>query len=97
MPVTITEAVLGCKKEIPTLNGNGYIEIKPGTQNYSKLKLRGKGIKNINSKTTGDMYVVINVIIPTKLTKTQKDLFKDLADTDLESEPEFKDFKRSLN
>ena len=97
VPITITDAILGCKKEIPTLTGNGYIEIKPGTQNYTKLKLKGKGIKDINSKTTGDMYVVINVIIPTKLTKTQKDLFKDLADTDLESEPEFKDFKRSLN
>ena len=42
------------------------------------------------------MYVVVNVIIPTKLTKTQKDLLKELAETDLESEDEFKDFRRSL-
>lgn len=96
LPVTITDVILGCKKEIPTLNGNGFIEIKPGTQNYTKLKLKGKGIKGVNSKTAGDMYVVINVIIPTKLTKKQKDLIKELAETDFENEPEFKEFKKSL-
>jgi len=96
LPITITDAILGCKKEIPTLTGNGYVEIKPGTQNYTKLKLKGKGIKGVNSRVNGDMYVVVNVIIPTKLNKKQKDLLKELAETDLESETEFKDFKRSL-
>jgi len=96
VPVTIVEATLGCKKEIPTLTGNGFIEIKPGTQNYTKLKLKGKGIKGVNSKTAGDMYVVVNVIIPTKLNKKQKDLLKELSETDLESESEFKEFKKSL-
>ena len=96
LPITVTDAILGCKKEIPTLTGTGIIEIKPGTQNYTKLKLKGKGIKNDSTKTIGDMYVVVNVIIPTKLTKKQKDLFKELADTDLETEPEFKEFKKSL-
>ena len=96
VPVTITDAILGCKKEIPTLDGNGYIEIKPGTQNYTKLKLKGKGIKDVNGGTRGDMYVVVNVIIPTRLTKTQKDLLKSLSETDLENEPEFNDFKKSL-
>ncbi len=96
VPVTITDAILGCKKEIPTLDGSGYIEIKPGTQNYTKLKLKGKGIKSANGKSVGDMYVVINVIIPTKLNHKQKDLLKELATTDLENENEFKDFQKSL-
>lgn len=96
VPITITDAILGCKKEIPTLTGNGYIEIKPGTQNYTKLKLKGKGIKNVSSGRVGDMYVVVNVIIPTKLNKKQKDLLEELANTDLESESEFKDFKKAL-
>ena len=96
LPVTITDAILGCKKEIPTLSGNGFIEIKPGTQNYTKLKLKGKGIKGVNSKVAGDMYVIVNVIIPTKLTKKQKDLLKELSETDLETESEFKEFKKSL-
>lgn len=96
LPITITDAILGCKKEIPTLTGNGFIEIKPGTQNYTKLKLKGKGIRGVNSKSAGDMYVVVNVIIPTKLTKKQKDLLKELSETDLENETEFKEFKKSL-
>jgi len=96
LPVTITDVILGCKKEIPTLNGNGFIEIKPGTQNYTKLKLKGKGIKGVNSKTAGDMYVIVNVIIPTKLTKKQKDLVQELAATDLDTESEFKEFKKAL-
>lgn len=96
LPVTITDAILGAKKEIPTLTGNGYVEIKPGTQNYTKLKLRGKGIKGVNSRMPGDMYVVVNVIIPTKLSKKQKDLLKELEKTDLETESEFKEFKKAL-
>ncbi len=96
VPVTITDAILGCKKEILTLNGNGYIEIKPGTQNYTKLKLKGKGIKNESARSIGDMYVVINVIIPTKLSRKQKELLSELADTDLESEPEFRNFEKAL-
>lgn len=96
VPVTIIEAILGCKKEIPTLTGNGYIEIKPGTQNYTKLKLKGKGIKSVNSKINGDMYVIINILMPSKLTKKQKELLLELAETDLDTEPEFKEFRKSL-
>lgn len=96
VPVTITDAILGCKKEIPTLDSNGFIEIKPGTQNYTKLKLKGKGVKDVNSKNYGDMYVVVNIIMPTKLTKTQKDLLNELAETDLENEAVFKDYKKLL-
>ena len=97
VPITITDAILGCKKEIPTLDGNGYVEIKPGTQNYTKLKLKGKGIKNINSGKRGDMYIVVNVIIPTKLSREQKELLTSLSKTDLENEPEFKDYRKALN
>ena len=96
MPITITDAILGCKKEIPTLSGNGFVEIKPGTQNYTKLKLKGKGIKGVNSKVSGDMYVVVNIIMPTKLSREQKKLLEKLADTDLENESEFKEFRKAL-
>lgn len=96
VPITITDAVLGCKKEIPTLNGNGFVEIKPGTQNYTKLRLKGKGVKSFNKDSYGDMYVVVNIIIPTKLSREQKVLFDKLSDTNLETESEFKDFRKSL-
>ena len=97
VPITITEAILGCKKEIPTLDNNVILDIKPGTQNLTKLKLKGKGIKSVNSRFTGDLYAVINVIIPTKLSKKQKELIKELDDTDLDSESEIRKFKKYLD
>lgn len=94
VPITVTEAILGCKKEVPTINGNVVLEIKPGTQNYTKLKLKGKGVKGPNSITRGNMYVVVNIIIPTKLNKEQKKLIEMLDKTDLDNSSEFKDFKK---
>lgn len=93
VPITVTDAALGCKKEIPTIDGNVVLEIKAGTQNYTKLKLRGKGVKAPNSSIRGNMYVVVNIIIPEKLSREQKKLFAELAETDLENSSEFKEFK----
>ena len=85
LPITITEAALGCKKEIPTLTGNVVLDISSGTQNGDKLKLRGKGITGTNNFTKGDMYVIIDVIIPTKLDRHQKELLKELSETKLDN------------
>ena len=96
VPITIADAALGCKKEVPTLYGNIILDIKPGIQNYTKLKIKGKGIKLPNSLSKGDMYAVVNIIIPTKLDRKQKNLLEELRDTDLESTSEFKTFKKYL-
>ena len=96
MPITITDAILGCKKEVPTIYGNVIMEIKPGTQNNTKYKLRGKGIKGVNSIMKGDQYVIIDVMIPDKLTRDQKALIKELSETDLETNIEFKEFKKNI-
>ena len=96
VPLTITEAVLGCKKEIPTLTGNVFLEVKPGTASGDKVKLKGKGVKKVNAFGKGNMYVVYKVVVPTKLSMAQKRLFKELADTNLEDSLEFKEFKKYL-
>lgn len=96
LPINIAEAALGCEKEIPTLTGNVILEIKPGTQNYTKLKLRGKGIKTPNSLVRGNMYVVVNIITPTKLSRRQKDLLNELLDSDLNNDDAFKDFSSKM-
>lgn len=95
LPITITEAVLGCKKEIPTINGNVVLEISSGTQNGDKLKLRGKGLPGTNAFNKGDMYVIIDVVIPTKLDRQQKELFKELQDTKLDN-GEYKKIEKYL-
>ena len=94
VPVTITEAALGCKKEIPTLTGNVVLTIPAGSDTNDKHRLKGKGIKDVNTKRTGDMYVLINVITPKKLSKEQKKLLEQLSKTKLDDETEFKNFNK---
>ncbi|MBQ8659571.1 MAG: molecular chaperone DnaJ [Bacilli bacterium] len=96
VPLTITEAVLGCKKEIPTLTGSVVLDIEAGSQGGDQLRLRGKGVKDPTRKKTGDMYVVLDVIIPTKLDKKQKELFKELSKTGLDNDSAFKNFNKYL-
>lgn len=96
VPLTITEAVLGCKKEVPTLYGTAVITVPDGCKSGTKLRLKGKGIdSDINGKK-GDMYVIINVIIPSKLNRKQKELFKELALTDLDDDSIFTKFNKKL-
>ena len=96
LPLTITEAVLGIKKEIPTLYGNVDLTIPASTQNGDKMRLRGKGVENVNSKRKGDMYVITKIIIPEKLTREQKKLFEELDETPLDNSKEFKIYKKCI-
>ncbi len=96
LPLTITEAVLGCKKEIPTLYGNVKLTIPEGSSTGDKHRLKGKGAPDANYGRKGDMYVVLKVIIPDKLSKEQKRLFESLSETDLESGNEFKKIREYL-
>lgn len=96
VPITFADAALGCKKEIPTLENNVILEIKAGAETGDKLKLKGKGIKVPNSIRKGDMYVILNVVTPTKLDRKQKKLLEELKDTGLEDETIFKNFKKYL-
>ena len=96
VPITITEAVLGCKKEIPILNGKVVLTIDAGSQSGDQLRLKGKGVKDPNRNKYGDMYVVLDVVIPSKLDREQKELFKQLADTSLDNDPAFKNFNKYL-
>ncbi len=96
LPLTIPEAVLGCKKEIPTLYGNVDLTIPSGTQSGDKMRLRGKGIENVNTKRKGDMYVVTKVVVPEKLTREQKKLFEELSETTLDDSKEFKKYKNCV-
>lgn len=96
LPLTITEAVLGAKKEIPTLYGKVDITIPSGIQNGNKMRLRGKGVENVNTKRKGDMYVITKIVIPEKLTREQKKLFEELSTTTLDNSKEFKIYKNCI-
>lgn len=94
VPLSIVEAIAGCKKEINTIQGKVKLDIPAGTQNGDKVKLRGKGIDDEKLGKKGDTYVIYNVIIPTKLDRVQKKLIKDLSKTELENEEQFKTFEK---
>lgn len=84
VPINMAEAVLGCKKEIPTIYGNVKLTIPGGTDSGDKQRLKGKGIKDSSRRRTGDMYVIFKVITPKKLSRDQKKLFESLSKTDLD-------------
>ena len=85
LPITITDAVLGCKKEIPTLYGNVKLSIEAGANTGDKHRLKGKGVEDLHSGSKGNMYVIINVVIPDKIDKKQKKIFEELQNTDLKT------------
>ncbi len=82
VPITITEAILGCKKTIPTLYGNVRLTIPAGSDSSQKQRIRGKGVEKGRSK--GDMYVILKVVTPKKLSRDQKKLVEQLAKTNLD-------------
>ena len=94
LPVTITDLCLGCKKTIKTLDGKVELKIKEGSQPGEILRIKGKGINNEDSWKKGDFYCVLKLIIPTSLSRKQKNLLEDLEKTDLEDEFEIKRFNK---
>jgi molecular chaperone DnaJ len=80
--VSYTEAALGAEIEVPTLTGRAKLRIDPGTQSGRILRMRDKGIPNLNSFGRGDQLVRVNVWIPTKLTSQEKALLKQLGQSE---------------
>jgi DnaJ-class molecular chaperone len=60
------------------------------------MRLKGKGVENVNTKRKGDMYVITQVIIPEKLTREQKKLFEELSTTTLDNDKAFKIYKNCI-
>ena len=96
LPITITQAVLGTKKDIPVLKGKVKLTIPAGTKTGDKQRLKDKGIEDVNSYRKGDMYVIFKVLIPKKITKDQKKLFEQLDKTDLDDDKEIKQMNNYL-
>ena len=80
VPVSFVQAALGDSIEIPTLNGNRTLEIKPGTQSGDTYLFRGEGIPHLHGYGRGDLIVEILVKTPTNLTRRQKELLKEFAE-----------------
>lgn len=77
--VSIPDAILGAPIEIPTIDGKVKIKIEPGTQPGKILRLRGKGLPEVNSYNRGDLLVAINVYIPKSLSKDEKAIIEKMS------------------
>lgn len=77
----VPDAILGSTVEIPTIESKVKIKIEPGTQPGKILRLRGKGLPDINGYGTGDLLVSINVWVPKDLTKEELKLFEKLKES----------------
>ena len=78
--VTYPQAALGAEVEVPTLNGKAVLKIDSGTQSGKFLKMRGKGIRHLNSSGAGNQIVKINVAVPHKMNSKEKELLKQLSE-----------------
>jgi len=79
--LNVSQAALGDKVTIPTLDGDEVIDVPPGTQPGKVIRLRGKGIPHLRRSGRGDQLVVVQVSIPTTLSAEQRRLFSDLSKT----------------
>jgi molecular chaperone DnaJ len=81
VPINITQAALGAEIEVPTLEEPHKLKIPEGTQTGSQFKLRHKGVPVLNGGGRGDLYLHVEVKIPTRLTREQRKLFEQLQET----------------
>jgi molecular chaperone DnaJ len=80
--ISFTDATLGTSVEIPTLDGKAKIKIDPGTQPGKILRLRGKGLPEVNSYSKGDLLVSVNVWVPNVLSKEEKKTLEKLNESE---------------
>ncbi len=86
VPIGITQAVLGGEITVPTLEGEEKLRIPSGTQTGSVFRFKNKGIVSLGERGRGDQFVTVNVVIPVKLTKEQRQIFEQLAMVSREDE-----------
>lgn len=77
LQVSMTDAALGTRVTVPTADGEEEIEIKPGTQPGAEVRLRGRGVPHLRRPgTRGDLHVRVDVRVPTRLSKQQRELLE---------------------
>ncbi|TDK46635.1 molecular chaperone DnaJ [Algoriphagus formosus] len=79
--VSFVDAALGASVEVPTIDGRVKIKVEPGTQSGKMLRLKGKGIKDINGYSRGDQLIMVNVWTPIQLTKEERQTLEALRES----------------
>lgn len=77
--ISIPEAIMGTEVDVPTLKGKARVTIEPGTQSGKLLRMRGRGIPQLNSSHRGDQLIQVKVYTPKKVSASEVELLKQLA------------------
>jgi len=79
VPITVTEAALGTKIEVPSIDGKALLRIPPGTQSGQKFRLRGKGAPSLRGDLPGNQIVEVKVVVPKIADERSKEILRELA------------------
>jgi molecular chaperone DnaJ len=79
IPITLPEAALGAKIEVPTVSGKAQLRIPPGTQSGQVFRLREKGAPSLRGATHGDQYVEVKIVLPKLIDEDSKNLLREFA------------------
>ena len=80
LPVAPWEAALGAEVPVPTLDGTAQVKVPAGSSSGRRLRLRGQGLPGNAQAPPGDLYAVVTIRVPKRLTKRERELFQQLAD-----------------
>jgi molecular chaperone DnaJ len=80
LPVNVAQAALGAEIEVATLDGVERVKVAEGTQTGAQFRIRGKGVPHVNGHGRGDLFVHIDVKVPPKLNRAQRELFEKLRE-----------------
>jgi molecular chaperone DnaJ len=82
-PITFSQAALGARIDVPTLDGSpAALDVPPGTQHGALFRLRGQGLPGVRGGPRGDLVVIAKLVVPRKLTEQQKRLLHEFAETE---------------
>jgi molecular chaperone DnaJ len=95
VPVSVVDATLGMKIDVPTVYGDVELTIPAGTQHGTQFRLKGKGVKDLRSSTIGDQFIEVQIEINRKLSKDEKELYEKLKEVS-NKESVFEKFKKSF-
>ena len=80
LPITFPQAALGATVTVPTVEGEEELEIPSGAQSGQELLIRGKGVPRLRGAGRGDLHVIVNVVVPSKLSKRERELLRELGE-----------------